>query len=216
MAKFEICVESVQRALEAQTAGMYRIELCNDLSQGGITPSSGEIQTARNLLQIRLHPIIRPRDGNFVYSDLEFEIMKKDISFCGRTGCNGVVFGILRSDGRVDVERNRELNELARGYGMETTFHRAIDESVNIYQALEDIIQCGCSRILTSGGKPTAPEGAVIIRKMIEIAGKRIVIMPGCGVTKENVLQLIQETGAKEIHGTFTGGFPIIAEQHTK
>lgn len=210
MVKFEICVESVQRAIEAQDAGMYRVELCNDLANGGITPSPGEIQMARKLLRIKLHPIIRPRGGNFVYSDLEFEIMKKDISFCGETGCDGVVFGILSQDGTVDIERNRELNELAKGYGLDTTFHRAIDDSADIYQAIEDIIQCGCFRILTSGGKATALEGANVIRELIEIADDRIIIMPGCGVTRKNTSQILRETGAREIHGTFTGGFPVI------
>lgn len=204
----EACAESVQRALDAQAAGMGRIELCNDLAKGGITPSPGEIQTARKLLEIKLYPIIRPRGGDFVYSDLEFEIMQQDIRFCGENGCDGVVIGILLSDGRVDVKRTKELVELAHLYSMDVTFHRAIDESSDILQAMEDVIACGCSRILTSGGKASAPEGSSVIRKMIELAGTRIIIMPGCGVTKDNAAQLLLETGAKEIHGTFGSGFP--------
>ncbi|MDL2323283.1 copper homeostasis protein CutC [Bacteroidales bacterium OttesenSCG-928-A17] len=205
----EACVESVQRALDAQAVGVGRIELCNDLAKGGITPSPGEIQIARKLLQIKLHPIIRPRGGDFVYSDLEFDIMKTDIQFCGESGCNGVVLGVLHPDGNVDVKRTRELTELAHSYSMDVTFHRAIDESCDIFRALEDVITCGCSRILTSGGKASAPEGSSVIRKMIEIAENRIVIMPGCGITKDNATQLVLETGAKEIHGTFGGGFPL-------
>lgn len=205
---FEICVESLERATEAQRAGAWRIELCSALSEGGITPSHGLITRTRKELDIRLHPIIRPRGGDFVYSNPEFEIMKEDIRFCGETGCDGVVFGILLPDRRVDSARTKELTDLAASYGMSTTFHRAIDEASDIFDALEAVAGCGCDRILTSGGKESVPEGAGIIRQMIEQAGERILIMPGCGITRENVERLIEKTGAREIHGTFRNGFP--------
>ena len=208
--KLEICTDSVENALTAQLAGAQRIEFCASLPEGGSTPSYAQIKIARKYLNIELYSLIRPRGGDFFYSDLEFEIMKSDIRFCGETGCDGVVIGMLNPDGTVDRIRNGELVEMARRYGMGVTFHRAFDHSNDLFQAMEDIIELGCERILTSGGYDTAIEGAEIIRRLIEKAAGRIVIMPGSGITPENAPELIRRTGLKELHGTFrsrkTGG----------
>jgi copper homeostasis protein len=202
----EICVEGVSNALNAMLAGAQYIELCANLSQGGTTPSAAHIQMARAYLPPPLYVLnvlIRPRDGDFLYSDLEFEIMKSDIHFCGRTGCNGVVIGMLLPDGTVDKEHCRELITIARRYAMSVTFHRAFDRSKDLFQAMEAIIELGCDRILTSGGYNTAIEGADVIRQLIEKANNRITVMAGSGITPENVGELIRKTGLTEIHGTF-------------
>jgi copper homeostasis protein len=204
----EVCADSLENALTAQSAGADRIEFCANLPEGGTTPSPTQIRMARKLLEIKLYVLIRPRGGDFLYTDREFEIMKSDIHFCGETGCDGVVIGVLRSDGTVDVERCRELVQIARQYAMGVTFHRAFDRSKHLFQALEDIIELGCERILTSGGCDTAIEGAETIRQLIEKAGERIIIMPGAGLTPENIGELILKTGLKELHGTFRSRFP--------
>ena len=199
----EVCADSVENALTAQSAGAQRIEFCVSLPEGGTTPSFAQIQTARKELNIKLYTLIRPRGGDFLYTGLEFEIMKSDIRFCGETGCDGVVVGMLNPDGTIDRTRNRELVETARQYGMGITFHRAFDRCNDLFQAMEDIIDLGCERILTSGGYDTAIEGAEVIRRLIEKAKGRIIIMPGSGVTPENAAELIRRTGLKELHGTF-------------
>jgi len=155
-----------------------------------------------------LYVIIRPRGGDFLYNDTEFEIMKSDIHFCGKTRCNGVVIGMLNSDGSIDKERNKELIKIARQYSMGVTFHRAFDRCADLFSSMETIIELGCERILTSGGYDSAIEGADVIRMLIEKAGERIIIMPGAGITPENAACLVQKTGAKEIHGTFRSRFP--------
>jgi len=204
----EVCVDSVCNAVIAQSAGAYRVEFCANLQEGGTTPSPAQIEIARKQLYIKLYVIIRPRGGDFLYNETEFEIMKSDIHFCGKTGCDGIVIGMLNQDGTIDRERNSELIKLARRYKMGVTFHRAFDRCVNLFEAMEAIIELGCERILTSGGYDTAIEGAEVIRKLIEQAGERIIIMPGSGITPENVLEIIQKTGAKELHGTFRSSFP--------
>jgi copper homeostasis protein len=204
----EVCVDSVCNALTAQSAGAQRIEFCANLPEGGTTPSPAQIEIARKLLHIKMYVIIRPRGGDFFYNETEFEIMKSDICFCGKTGCDGVVIGILKPDGTVDRERNGELVRIARQYNMGVTFHRAFDRCADLFEAMETIIESGCERILTSGGYDTVVEGAEVIRRLIEKAGERIIIMPGSGVTPENAGELIQKTGAKELHGTFRSRFP--------
>jgi copper homeostasis protein len=204
----EVCVDSVDNALAAQSAGAYRIEFCANLPEGGTTPSSAHIEIARKRLHIKLYVIIRPRGGDFLYNDMEFEIMKSDIHFCGKTGCDGVVIGMLHRDGTIDKERNSELIQIAHQYAMGVTFHRAFDRSADLFSAMETIIELGCERILTSGGYDTAIEGAEIIQQLIEKANGRIIIMPGSGITPENIEGLIEKTGAKELHGTFRSRFP--------
>ncbi|MDR1023123.1 MAG: copper homeostasis protein CutC [Prevotellaceae bacterium] len=199
----EICADSVSGALAAQLAGAQRIEFCANLPEGGTTPSAAQIKEARRGLHIKLYVLIRPRGSDFLYSDAEFSIMKSDVHFCGQAGCDGVVIGMLRPDGSVDTERCRELVAAARRYAMGVTFHRAFDRSNDLFRAMEDIIELGCERILTSGGYSTAIEGADVIRQLIEKAGSRIAIMPGSGITPENAGELIRKTGLKEMHGTF-------------
>ncbi len=200
MKKFtlEICTGSTESALISQKAAADRVELCDNLFEGGTTPSYGSIKLARKNLKIGLQVIIRPRGGDFCYSDLEFEIMKEDIKFAKEIGVDGVVIGILNPDGTVDKKRSAELIELARP--MNVTFHRAFDMTRDPFEALEDIISIGADRILTSGQEKSAIEGMFLIKDLIEKAGDRIIIMPGAGLTLNNMDRFLEYTGAKEIH----------------
>lgn len=208
MIKLEVCIDSAESGMIAQEGGAFRVELCDNLCEGGTTPSCGQILFTRELLNIKLHVIIRPRGGDFLYNDMEFEIMKSDIHVCGKVGCDGVVIGMLFADGTIDVDRCSQLIEIARQYNMSVTFHRAFDRCNDLFQGLEDVIGLGCERILTSGGENTAPEGADILRQLIEQAGDRIIIMPGAGINGENIGPLVRETHLKEFHGTFRGRVP--------
>jgi copper homeostasis protein len=156
----EVCANSATSAIAAQDGGAARVELCENLAEGGTTPSYGQMILARKHLHIKLYVLIRPRRGDFLYTDLEFEVMQADIRTCIEAGCDGVVIGMLKADGSVDKERCTELVRLARQWGLGVTFHRAFDMCADQFQALEDIIEIGCERILTSGGKSTAMEGA--------------------------------------------------------
>ncbi|MFV0537688.1 MAG: copper homeostasis protein CutC [Dysgonomonas sp.] len=199
----EVCANSPQSAIEAQRGGAIRVELCDNLREGGTTPALSQIEKTRQSIDIQLNTIIRPRGGDFYYTDIEFDTMKQDVHHCGKTKCDGVVFGILSSDGSIDKERNSELVNIARQYGMSITFHRAFDRANNLLQALEHIIELGFNRILTSGGMQSAPEGSDIIKKLIERANGRISIMPGGGITELNIYELVKATGLKEFHGSF-------------
>lgn len=203
MISLEVCAGSTQSAIEGQKGGAIRVELCDNLSEGGTTPSLSQIEETRQLIDIQLNVLIRPREGDFLYSDLEFEIMKKDIHYCGQAKCDGVVFGILNADGSIDIQRNKELIEIARQYNMSVTFHRAFDRCADLFQSLEDIIALGCNRILTSGGEKTAIEGKITIKQLIINAKDRIVIMSGGGINEENISELVKFTGLKEVHGSF-------------
>ena len=198
----EVCANSLASALAAQEGGAIRVELCDNLNEGGTTPSAGQIQLARKLLHIKLYPLIRPREGDFLYSDIEFEIIKADVQHCIDVGCNGVVIGILNADGSIDKPRCAELVQMAKRGSLGVTFHRAFDMCADMDQALEDIIELGCERILTSGGKSTAPEGANVIAHLIEKAAGRIIIMPGSGVSESTVADLVHITKATEIHSS--------------
>lgn len=200
MLKIEICAGSVTSALAAQQGGAYRVELCDNLKDGGTTSSYGMLLLACKNLRIKLYPIIRPRGGDFFYSDLEFEVMKADVQQCRNLGCDGVVFGILKADGEIDTKRCLELKEIAGSMG--TTFHRAFDRCKNPYQALEEIIKMGFERILTSGTETSAVKGALMISSLIKQAAGRISIMPGAGIRPENLRELIEQTGATEYHST--------------
>jgi copper homeostasis protein len=199
----EVCTDSLAGACIAQKAGAYRIELCAALSDGGTTPSPALISMTRQSVDIKVYVLIRPRGGDFLYSDADHEIMKADIHYCGQNNCDGVVIGMLLPDGSIDKERCRELVHIAHEYGMGVTFHRAFDRSNDLLQALEDVIELGCERILTSGGYETAVEGTEVIRTLIEKAGNKIIIMAGAGITPDNASALVHNTGIKEIHGTF-------------
>jgi copper homeostasis protein len=194
----EVIGFTIEGCILAQSAGASRIELCDNPADGGTTPSYGFIKAAREKLNIHLFPIIRPRGGDFVYSGDEFEMMKTDVSLCKQLGCDGVVIGILNADGTVDIKRNATLVELA--YPLGVTFHRAFDRTADAYKAMEDIIGIGCERILTSGQKPNALDGAGLISELIKQADDRILIMPGSGVRPDNIIDLAQKTGATEFH----------------
>ena len=194
----EACVNSVGSAIEAEKGGAGRVELCDNLYEGGTTPSAGAIQSARACLAIELNVMIRPRGGDFHYSDLELEIMKADLLVAKGLGADGVVFGILHTDGTIDVERSRELVELARP--MSTTFHRAFDMTADPCAALEDLVRVGVDRVLTSGQRPSAMAGIELLARLVERAGDRIVVMPGVGIDASCIAELAAGTGAVEFH----------------
>jgi copper homeostasis protein len=196
--KLEICIDSVQSAINSQKEGASRVELCDNLTEGGTTPSSGIISAVRKNLKIGLHILIRPRAGDFLYSDLEFEIMCKDTEICREHGADGIVIGILNTDGTIDIRRTSELVNLARP--MSVTFHRAFDMCIDPVQGLEDIIETGADRLLTSGHKNSAENGSVIIRDLVKQARSRIIIMPGSGINEEIIGNIAKFTGAKEFH----------------
>ena len=202
MINLEVCANSLTSALNAQEGGAIRVELCDNLNEGGTTPSYGQIKIVRKLLNIKLYVLIRPREGDFLYSDIEFEIIKADVQYCIDAGCDGVVIGILNANGSIDKPRCAELVQMAKKGGLGVTFHRAFDMCADMDQALEDIIEIGCERILTSGGKSTAPEGANIIAHLIKKAAGRIIIMPGSGVNESTVADLVHITKATEIHSS--------------
>lgn len=197
--KIEICANSVESAVKAQQAGAYRVELCAGIPEGGTTPSFGEIRMARQLLhQTKLHVIIRPRGGDFLYSPIEQEIMLHDIKVARQLGADGVVFGCLTAEGDVDVPL---MKKLMNGVGeMSVTFHRAFDMCSNPKEALEQIIDLGIDRILTSGQESTAEKGIPLLKELVELADDRIIIMPGCGVNAENIRKIAEETGTSEFH----------------
>jgi copper homeostasis protein len=198
--KLEICVDSLESAITAQTAGADRIELCSNLYEGGTTPSHGMILSVRNNLTIEMNVIIRPRGSDFLYSDPEFDIMRRDIDSCSEAGANGVVLGILLADGNIDIERTSKLIEFARP--MKVTFHRAFDLCMDPSKGLEDAILTGAERILTSGQKGDALSGSELIGNLTKQAGDRIIIMPGGGINDSNISAIAMKTGAKEFHLT--------------
>ncbi len=198
--KLEICVDSVESAINAQFAGADRVELCDNLLEGGTTPGYGTIVSARNNLDIGLNVIIRPRGGDFLYSDLEYDIMRRDIDLCGESGVDGIVTGILTAGGSIDIERTTRLIEFA--YPMGVTFHRAFDMCSDPVQGLEDVIATGSVRLLTSGLKNRAQDGIELIRQLIIQAGERLIIMPGSGIDETNIAMIITATKAREVHLT--------------
>ncbi len=198
--ELEICANSIRSALAAQAGGATRIELCDNMAEGGTTPSAGMIRQCKKLLNIPVFPIIRARGGDFLFSDEEFEVMKADIGFCKDAGCEGVAIGLLNADGSIDTQRCAELISLARP--MQVTFHRAFDRCNDFEKGLEEIISLGCERVLTSGGEITAADGIPILNKLVKKAAGRISIMVGAGVNEENVINLARQTGAKQFHST--------------
>ncbi len=194
----EGCVTSVTSAIEAQKGGALRVELCDNIYDGGTTPSYGAVHEARKNLDIALNIMIRPRGGDFCYSDLEFDIMKTDVEMAKELAADGIVFGILNTDGTIDMERSREIIEIAKP--LSVTFHRAFDRAINPLDALEDLILLGVKRILTSGQRPSAMEGRELLTELVKRAGDRIIIMPAVDIDETNIRQLIDETGATEYH----------------
>jgi copper homeostasis protein len=194
----EVIAFNIESCLIIQQSGANRIELCDNPAEGGTTPSYGFIKKAREKVTIDLFPIIRPRGGDFLYSEEEYAIMQQDIIMCKELGCDGVVLGMLNKDGSVDTERTKHLVALA--YPLDVTFHRAFDRVNNAEQALEEVIRCGCTRILTSGLHPTVNEGKTVLKKLVEQADNRIIIMPGSGLRASNVQKIAAFTGAVEFH----------------
>lgn len=197
--RLEACVASFESVKQAVAGGADRLELCNHLSCGGLTPSLGLIRQTVEYSPIPVNVLIRPRAGNFVYNKSELEVMECDIRDAQKTGADGIVCGFLRADGTVDKEKTSYFREIS--YPLSFTFHRAFDLCSDPFQALEDIIECGCNRILTSGQENKALEGIELIAKLVENAGNRIIIMPGGGINAENV-RLFLEKGAKEVHAS--------------
>jgi len=196
----EVCVATVEAAIAAEHSGAERIELCRNIENGGTTPSYADIAYCVKNLKLKTNVLVRPRAGNFMYSEAEFEIIKNDVLYCKSLGVNAVVVGFLHEDFTVDINKTSEIVKLAQP--MEVTFHRAFDVCADWKIALEQIIRCGCTRILTSGQQPTALEGAENIKRMVQQVGDRIVILAGSGVTVENYEQLAEATGVREVHGT--------------
>ncbi|MFM8805789.1 MAG: copper homeostasis protein CutC [Sphingomonadales bacterium] len=196
----EIATTDYETTRLAVQGGAHRIELCASLSEGGVTPSYGTIRRCRESFSVALYPIIRPRGGDFLYNDQEFEIMKQDVLLCKSLQCEGVVIGLLCADGQIDLKRTAALIALA--YPMGVTFHRAFDRCIDPSKALEQLIDIGCERILTSGQQPTAPEGVDLIARLQQQADDRIVIMPGSGVRPDNVIDLAKRTGCIEFHSS--------------
>ncbi|MFZ0953782.1 MAG: copper homeostasis protein CutC [Candidatus Sulfotelmatobacter sp.] len=194
----EVCVDSVASALAAERGGAGRVELCSDLLEGGVTPSAGLIELVRARTSIGLQVMIRPRGGDFCYTPEEFETMKRDIIAAKKLGASGVVVGILGADGSLDIERTRELVELARP--LNVTFHRAFDMSADLFRALESICATGADRLLTSGGKKTALEAVQQIARLVEAARGRVAIMACGGINNQNAASIIEQTGVREIH----------------
>lgn len=196
----EIATSDFSTTRSAVEGGADRIELCANLAEGGTTPSYGTIKQCREDFNVLLYPIIRPRGGDFLYNKEEFEIMKNDVKLCKQLGCDGVVIGLLNMDGSIDVARTAELIELA--YPMGVTFHRAFDRCKDPFQALEQLIEIGCERILTSGQRPTVSDGVELIAGLNKKANDQIIIMPGSGVRKENIKMLAEKTGCVEFHSS--------------
>ena len=198
--KLEVIAFNIESCVLAQQSGAHRIELCDNPGEGGTTPSIGIIKAARAKIIIELFPIIRPRGGDFLYSDDESDIMKEDILQCKKIGCDGVVIGLLNADGTIDKTRTSQLVNLA--YPMCVTFHRAFDRANDPFKAMEDIIESGCERILTSGQQPTASEGIELITALIKQADERIIIMPGSGLRSDNITSIAKQSGAVEFHSS--------------
>ena len=201
----EVCAESYEYALKAEKAGANRIELCKDLHLDGLTPDYESAKRTIDSLNIPVFILIRPREGDFIYSNEEFELMKRDIIKFKKMGCKGIVSGVLNDDNSIDVKRTKDLIELSRP--LEFTFHRAFDIVSDPLKEIENLIRMGVDRILTSGQKNKAIEGLYLLEKLNNISKKRIVIMPGSGISNTNFRKF---NSFNEIHGSFKDGVPII------
>ncbi|MBN8676323.1 MAG: copper homeostasis protein CutC [Chitinophagales bacterium] len=199
----EIATSDFETTKSAVEGGANRVELCANLAEGGTTPSYGTIIQCREAFAVQIFPIIRPRGGDFLYTEDEFSIMLKEVKLCKQLGCDGVVIGLLNSDGSIDKKRTAALVEAA--YPLGVTFHRAFDRCSNPFEAVEQLVQIGCERILTSGQKPAAPDGMELIAELNHRSGDRIIIMPGSGVRKENIRMLAEKTGCTEFHSSLRG-----------
>ncbi len=210
----EVSVETLEAALAAERGGANRIELCGNLSVGGVTPDAALLRAVRAQIRIPIFSMVRPRAGDFVYSSTEFSDMRNSITDAKESRMDGIIVGVLTKDHRVNVERTRELVELARP--LPVTYHRAFDEAADLRQALEDVIQSGAKKILTSGGAQSALEGAAMLAELIETAGERIVIVPGAGISATNIEQVAQQTGAREFHSGLSAVLPYGSKDYRK
>jgi copper homeostasis protein len=199
----EIATSDFGTTRSAVEGGADRIELCANLAEGGTTPSYGQIKKCREAFAVEIYPIIRTRGGDFLYTEEEFEIMLRDAVLCKELHCDGIVIGLLNEDGSIDIRRTAKLIEAA--YPLGITFHRAFDRCRDPFAALEQLIEIGCERILTSGQQPGAPDGAELIAELNKKADERIIIMPGSGVRKENIKMLAEKTGCMEFHSSLRG-----------
>ena len=198
----EVCAESYEYALKAEKAGADRIELCKDLHLDGLTPDYESAKKTIDSLNIPVFILIRPREGNFIYSNEEFELMKSDIIKFKEMGCKGIVSGVLNNDNSIDIKKTKELVELSRP--IEFTFHRAFDKVNNPLYEIENLIGLGIDRVLTSGQKEKAIDGLVLLKQLNSISNNRIKIMPGSGINKSNIVNFVN---FEEIHGSFKNGF---------
>jgi copper homeostasis protein len=222
----EVCCGSLASAIAAQEGGAHRVELCANLYEGGTTPSHGTLELAREKLSIEINVLVRPRGSDFVYDENEMEIIRRDVVRCKELGIDGVVIGFLTPSGEIDTAKTKEIVELARP--MSVTFHRAFDMCKDPYVALDELIEIGVDRILTSGQVNMAPDGIDLIAELVRKAGDRVIIMPGAGLEVENIAEFHAKVGAKEYHSTlwdkvesvmefrrsevFMGGLPEIPE----
>jgi len=200
----EVCVESLDCAVAAQRGGANRIELCSDLSVGGLTPALELMRTVRDQVDLPIYAMIRPRAGNFCYTDPEFEALQKEIAIAKQLGMDGIVLGILDSESCVDIGRSKELVGLA--HPLEVTFHRAFDGSGDLLCALEAVVQTGAKRILTSGGCASATQGAKNLSQLVAAAADRVIIMPAGGIDAQNVPGLIRQSNVREVHASLVAG----------
>lgn len=208
----EIAVFNYASALLAAQNGAGRIELCENAAEGGTTQSYGTLKRVRENIGIPVFPIIRPRGGDFLYNEDEFEVMLHDVRLVKELGFEGIVLGLLKADGSIDTERTKRLVDAA--YPLEVTFHRAFDRARQPLQALEEVIDCGCQRILTSGQVPNAFDGKALIKQLVEQADDRIIIMPGSGVRSSNIAALAEYTGVKELHSSARVKWPSGMQYH--
>ncbi len=216
MINVEICCNSVESARNAKAAGAKRIELCDNLEVGGLTPPENAIEECVRKLKLRTHVLVRPRAGDFCYSQSEYEMIKRQVEMCSHCGVHAVVVGFLHEDGTIDVERTREIVRIAAP--MQVTFHRAFDECTEPLASLEQIIDCGCHRILTSGCAASAETGIPMLHQLVEKAAGRIVILAGAGITPQNAVEIITKTNVFEIHGSCKRTLPdgrLITDEET-
>jgi len=194
----EICVFNTATAIAAEQAGADRIELCENYANGGTTPSYGYLKTVREKISIPVFPMIRPRGGDYFHTQDEIDIILKDILLCKELQFEGVVFGLLNQDGSIDQENTAKLVDAA--YPLDVTFHRAFDRCKDPFESLETLIQCGCTRVLTSGQYPKVTDGLPLVKTLVEQANDRIIIMPGSGLNSSNVQHIIETAGVNEVH----------------